>query len=268
MVNQDFHLDSVGMKVVTVSNIKGGSAKSTTAIHLSESLSRRGKTLVIDMDMQADLTDFFLPNLSPDSIEDKNIMTLLLGKSSVSEVIIPGKGIDIIPSTLTLSKLVRIASDSFFLSQQLKKALESVKSKYEYVVIDTPGSAKYELTSALYVAQLVLIPVTPSKWAIRAVNLLLDEIAQTESLFSAKKKSAFLPCLFGASKKHRDILERLKTIEEIPTLNEIPKSESIKTKTEKNEFLKKGSNPWHAFDILADEVIKLIDPESIFPFSG
>ncbi len=254
------------MKVITVSNIKGGSAKSTTAIHLAEALSRRGKTLVIDMDMQADLTDFFLPNESLDQLEIHNIMTLLLGRSKIEEVIIRKIPIDIIPATLSLSKLVRITQDTLFLSESLKRGLDSVKNQYAYVVIDTPGSAKFELTSALYSANLVLIPVTPSKWAIRAVNLLLDEVTETETLFTARKQTSFLPCLFGASKKHREILEKLKAIEEIPTLNEIPKSESIKTKTEKNEFLKKGTNTWHAFDQLADEVIRLVDPENRFPF--
>jgi chromosome partitioning protein len=71
------------MKVITVSNIKGGSAKSTTAIHLADALSRRGKTLVIDMDMQADLTDFFLPDVSLEMLEVHNIMTLLLGRSKI-----------------------------------------------------------------------------------------------------------------------------------------------------------------------------------------
>ncbi|MDZ4727147.1 MAG: ParA family protein [Leptospira sp.] len=254
------------MKIITVSNIKGGSAKSTTAIHLASALSRRGKTLVIDMDMQADLTDFFLPDSSLDRLEAHNIMTLLLGQSNIEQVIIEKPHMDIIPATLTLAKLVRIVQDPFFLSQQLKRGLEAVKNKYAYVVIDTPGSAKYELTSALSCANLVVIPVTPSKWAIRAVNLLLDEISSAETLFSAKKKTAFLPCLFGTSKKHREILDKLKAIEEIPTLNEIPKSESIKTKTEKHEFLKKDSIPWFAFDLLADEVIKMVDPENGFPF--
>jgi chromosome partitioning protein len=253
------------MKVITVSNIKGGSAKSTTAIHLAEALSRRGKTLVIDMDMQADLTDFFLPDLSLEQLETHNIMTLLLGRSKIEEAVIARDRIDIIPATLTLSKLIRHVKDPVFLSHQLKEGLDSLRHKYAYVVIDTPGSAKYELTSALYSANIVVIPVTPSKWAIRAVNLLLDEITDTENLFSAKKLTAFLPSLFGTSKKHRDILERLKSIEEIPTLNEIPKSESIKTKTEKHEFLKKESNPWHAFDLLADEVIRLVDPENQMP---
>jgi chromosome partitioning protein len=193
-------------------------------------------------------------------------MTLLLGKSKMDEVIIQKNPIDVIPATLSLAKLVRIVQDPLFLSQTLKQGLDSVRNTYAYVVIDTPGSAKYELTSALYCAQLVLIPVTPSKWAIRAVNLLLDEITDTETLFTARKQTSFLPCLFGASKKHREILERLKSIEEIPTLNEIPKSESIKTKTEKHEFLRKGTNTWHAFDQLADEVIRLVDPENKFPF--
>jgi len=206
------------MKVITVSNIKGGSAKSTTAIHLADALSRRGKTLVIDMDMQADLTDFFLPDVSLEMLEVHNIMTLLLGRSKIEDVILKRTPIDVIPATLSLAKLMRITQDAIFLSEGLKRALDTVKNIYQYVVIDTPGSAKYELTSALYSAHLVLIPVTPSKWAIRAVNLLLDEIGDTETLFTSKKRTAFLPSLFGISKKHREILERLKTIEEIPTL--------------------------------------------------
>ncbi|GBF49262.1 ParA-like protein [Leptospira ryugenii] len=255
------------MKVITVSNIKGGSAKSTTAIHLATALARRGKTLVIDLDMQADLTDFFLPDYPIERLENHNILSLLLGRSSIEDVIVRKTLVDVIPATLTLSKLVRVTEDPLFISQEFKKTLDKVRDQYSYVVIDTPGAAKYELTSALFVANLVVIPVTPSKWAIRAVNLLLDEISATENLFSAKKMTAFLPSLFGTSKKHREIIDRLKQIEEIPTLNEIPKSESIKTKTEKHEPLKKDSIPWFAFDRLADEVIKLIEPEFRFPFA-
>ncbi|MDF3818758.1 ParA family protein [Leptospira sp. 96542] len=252
------------MKVISVSNIKGGSGKSTTVAHLACALARRGKTLVIDFDMQGDVTDFSLPKLDIAEVEEKNILRVLLGESSIKNNIIKSEKYDIIPSTLSLSKLHKSGQDVSALSLQFRRALDEIKSEYKYVVMDTPGSAKHELTAAIYNSDLILIPVTPSKWTIRAVNLLLDEIAQTETIFSQKKKTAFVPSLFGTSKKHRDLLERLKQIEEIPTLGEIPKSESIKTKTEKQESLKKDSNPWHAFDRLADEVVRLVDPENNF----
>ncbi len=253
------------MKVVVMSNIKGGSGKSTTAVHVSEALARRGKTLVIDLDMQADVTDFFLPGVSLEELEKKNILLLLTGQKSIGDLIFHGKSVDIIPATLTLSRLQKLTEESYFFLNQLRKGLEQVSSTYEYVVIDTPGSSRLELNIALTVANLVTIPVTPSKWAIRAVNLLLDELAATETLFSGKKDAAFIPVLFGTSQKHRDLLERLKSIEEIKTLPEIPRSESIKTKTERHQFLKKDSNPWHSFDHLADAILLILDPPMSYP---
>ncbi|XDD41402.1 ParA family protein [Leptospira sp. WS60.C2] len=249
------------MKVISVSNIKGGSGKSTTAAHLACALARRGKTLVVDMDMQGDLTDFSLPDLDLNVLDETNVMSVLLGLKPISACIRKTKHFDVLPSTLSLAKLTKYNPDSASLCLQFKRSLEEIRREYQFVVIDTPGSAKHELTTAIYNSELILIPVTPSKWTIRAVNLLLDEISQTETIFSQKKKIAFVPSLFGPGKKHRDLLEKLKAIEEIPTLGEIPKSESIKVKTEKQEHLKKDTNAWHAFDRLADETIALVDPE-------
>ncbi|EOQ87997.1 CobQ/CobB/MinD/ParA nucleotide binding domain protein [Leptospira yanagawae serovar Saopaulo str. Sao Paulo = ATCC 700523] len=249
------------MKVISVSNIKGGSGKSTTAAHLACALARRGKTLVVDMDMQGDLTDFSMPDIDLNVLEEANVMSVLLGMKKITDCIRKTKQFDVLPSTLSLAKLTKYNPDSTSLCLQFKRALEEIRKDYQFVVIDTPGSAKHELTTAIYNSELILVPVTPSKWTIRAVNLLLDEIAQTETVFSQKKKIAFVPSWFGTSKKHRELLERLKAIEEIPTLGEIPKSESIKVKTEKQESLKKDTNAWYAFDRLADETIAIVDPE-------
>ncbi|MCT8332367.1 ParA family protein [Leptospira sp. 85282-16] len=250
------------MKVISVSNIKGGSGKSTTAAHLACALARRGKTLVVDMDMQGDLTDYCLPDLDLSQLEEASVMSVLLGMKKITDCIRETKQFDVLPSTLSLAKLTKYNPDSTSLCLQFKRALEEIRNKYKFVIIDTPGSAKHELTTAIYNSELILIPVTPSKWTIRAVNLLLDEISQTETIFSQKKKIAFVPSWFGPSKKHRELLDKLKQIEEIPCLAEIPKSETIKTKTEKQESLKKDSNAWHAFDLLADESIALVDPEN------
>lgn len=139
------------------------------------------------MDMQGDLTDFCLPDLDLAQLDESNVMSVLLGMKRITDCIRETKTFDM-PSTLSLAKLTKYNPDSTSLCLQFKRALEEVRNKYKFVVIDTPGSAKHELTTAIYNSELILIPVTPSKWTIRAVNLLLDEISQTETIFSQKKK--------------------------------------------------------------------------------
>jgi hypothetical protein len=63
--------------------------------------------------------------------------------------------------------------------------------------------------------------------------------------------------MFGKSNKHIDLLNRIRSLEDFKTLSPIPKSESIKTKSEKRAKLQLKSVPWEAFDQLANEVIAL-----------
>jgi chromosome partitioning protein len=244
------------MKVITVSNIKGGSAKSTTAIFLADALSRHGKTLVIDLDMQADLTDYFLPDSSPDELDRGNIYRLLIGETDFASSIHKSSFADIIPGTIDLIHLSLRVMQSYSILKRLQVLLQENKD-YDFVLIDTPGSAKSELVVSLVACDIILIPVTPSKWAIRAVNLLLDQITASREITNKNHKICFVPSMFGKSKKHQDLLTRLQSLEEFITLSQIPKSESIKTNSEKGKRLKAGSTAYEAFELLAQEVIKL-----------
>ncbi|WCL48138.1 ParA family protein [Leptospira sp. GIMC2001] len=242
------------MKVITVSNIKGGSAKTTTSIFLTEALSRRGKTLVIDLDMQADLTDYYLPESTPESLDKGNIFRLLIGESDFASCVHKGKFADVIPGTIDLANLTSRVMQSFSILKRLNTILKE-NPDYDYVVIDTPGSARSELTVSLVACDMILIPVTPSKWAIRAVNILLDEISNAREITNKEHKVCFAPSMFGTSQKHLDLLERIHSLEEFKTFSPIPKSEVIKTNSEKRKVLKAGSKGWEAYDRLAQEVI-------------
>ncbi len=243
------------MKVITVSNIKGGSAKSTTAIFLAEALSRRGKTLAIDLDMQADLTDYFLPESSPEEIDRGNVFRLLTSESDFARSVHKGKFCDIIPGTIDLVQLPVRVLQSYSILKRLDSLLKENRD-YEFVVIDTPGSARSELTISLIACDMILIPVTPSKWSIRAVNILLDEISKANEITDKRHTICFAPSMFGTSAKHLELLARLRSLEEFYTLSPIPRSESIKNAGEKRKTLKKDSVAWKAYDTLAREVIE------------
>lgn len=243
------------MKVITISNIKGGSAKSTTAIFLAEALSRRGKTLAIDLDMQSDLSDYFLPDATPEELDRGNIFKLLTSECDFATAVHKGSFADVIPGTIDLSQLSVRVMQSYSILKRLDHLLRENRD-YDYFVIDTPGSARSELTVSLVASDTILIPVIPSKWAIRAVNLLLDEITNSREITNKEYKMFFAPTMFGRSKKHQDLLERLRSLEEFITLPPIPKSESIKTTAEKGKKLRAGTAAWTAFDLLAEELTR------------
>lgn len=91
------------VKIVTINNVKGGVAKTTTATNLAAGLARRGKrVLLIDSDPQANASS----NLYPGQTADKTIKDLFQG-TPISEIISPSiePGLDIIPSCLAFSTI-------------------------------------------------------------------------------------------------------------------------------------------------------------------
>lgn len=241
------------MKTYAIANIKGGSAKSTTAVHLSDALSRFGKGLLIDMDPQADATDFLWPDASLEELNKGNTMSLLRGETTLDESLHPSLFVDLIPAIIDLADLSSLTMRQPAILSKLKKAL--AKTSYAWAVIDTPGAIGAELTASLIAADVILIPVTPSKWAVRAVMLLLREL---ENARDKKAPAYVIPVMFGKSERDLTILSML---EELPGIKKIlptiPKSSAIQNRTEANERLKETSTPGQSFADLAKVVNKL-----------
>ncbi len=240
--------------IFTLANIKGGSSKSTTAIHLADALSARGKVLIVDMDPQGSVTEFFFPGASAQELEKGNSFTLMQGASTLAESLHPGLFVDVVPSVLDLCTLGNLAArQPAKILKRLRAALEG--SGYAHVVIDTPGSLGAELTSSLVAADCVLIPVTPSVWTAKAVGLVLGEMQEAQELAGRKAKTAIVPTMFGKSKAHEEILSSLKGAS-MRILSHIPRSATIQKKTESGERIKAGSAR-QSFETLASEVTRL-----------
>lgn len=244
----------LSMKIITVANIKGGTSKSTTAIHLALALSRRGKTLAVDMDAQADLSDFFFAEEPVEFFDSGNSLTVLTAETTLEESVKGSHSVDVLPAIIELSDLGHLASKDFSIIPRLKNILQ--KTRYDYVVIDTPGSGSAENITSYLPAHVVLIPVTPSKWAVRTVAQVRKKIEEAERFDpTAKKKSIFiLPSQWGTSQKQSDLLEKLNGIKNLKILDPILKNDGIKDRTETGKPLQEGSAPWKSFEALADKL--------------
>lgn len=136
-------------KVITITNQKGGTGKTTTSLFLAYGLEDRGKhVLVIDLDQQADATFSLSQGRQYDG---KTSFELLTGETAAKDCLVPiNLLIDLIPATKQLAQLdVALAQNNMYRADLLKDAIKSIKSKYDYVLIDTPPALSILITNAL-----------------------------------------------------------------------------------------------------------------------
>ena len=139
------------MKKISIMNIKGGVAKTTSTANLGACLSQKGyKVLLIDLDPQSNLTKLFKTY----SMEDLQISNVLLDKSLDIHKVIKKtdfENIDIIPANINLIFTERNILVDNTRSQQnrLSKALSKVNEKYDYCLIDCPPSLNIITVNAL-----------------------------------------------------------------------------------------------------------------------
>lgn len=250
------------MQIVTLANLKGGVAKTTTAINLSLQLSsRKKKVLCMDLDLNNNLTDFFLRGVKEEELEERNIYHALIEQKEITACIYETQftGISILPATIGLGKITEeLGSDPRVFGSFAWKLR---KLDYDYVIIDTPVYLSLELRFALFVADMVLYPVRPSRWNFQGTKTLLGEI---ENIFEEyqeadgkekKAKTLLVPSIVGKSKKESERITILKKNYEVSN-TVVWKLSAIETATELGKALKENTKGYELFEELTNEVLK------------
>lgn len=165
---------SVVSRVIAVANQKGGVGKTTTTVNLSACLAELGmKVLLIDIDPQGNATS----GLGIDRKRVKgSTYDVLLDEISPMEAMIETRvrGLSVVPATIDLAgaeiELVpRISRES-----RLKKALEPVRDRFDFVLMDCPPSLGLLTINALTAADSILIPIQCEYYALEGLTQLMD----------------------------------------------------------------------------------------------
>ncbi|GAB3949270.1 ParA family protein [Kribbella albertanoniae] len=220
------HNGRVPPRTLAVANQKGGVAKTTTVATLGAALSELGqRVLLVDLDPQACLT--FSIGIDPEDL-DKSMHHVLLGGVQARDVLIEfDEGPDLLPATIELAtaevQLAREAGPE----QVLRTALRSVRSSYDWIIVDCPPTLGLLTVNGLSAATDVLIPLQCETLAHRGVGQLLDTVHDVQQLTNpGLRVLGVLPTLYDGRTTHaRAVLE---TIAETYSLNvlapAIPKS--------------------------------------------
>lgn len=163
-------------KIIAIANQKGGVGKTTTAINLSASLAATEyPTLVVDMDPQANCTSGL--GFESRRVND-SAYEILIGQTSVEDAVLPTSlpNLDIIPSDINLVGAEIEMVEVLARERILARALDKIRSKYDFIVIDCPPSLGLLTLNSLTAADSVLIPVQAEYFALEGLGQLLNTI--------------------------------------------------------------------------------------------
>jgi chromosome partitioning protein len=202
------------MRIIASANQKGGCGKTTTAINLSSSLSLRGKrVLLIDFDPQAHATIGL--NVNPSDLE-KTIYDVITPKKNwlwgIEDILLPVKdNFDLAPSSLILSAFEQELSGLERRESRLFYAIQPLKEKYDFIVIDCPPSIGHLSFNALRACDEVIIPIDMSLFSLRGVTKLIEMIALIKDKVGHDVKSRALITMYDRRTRYsRVVLEKVK----------------------------------------------------------
>lgn len=163
--------------VIAIANQKGGVGKTTTAINLGASLAVAEKrTLILDIDPQGNASSGL-------GVEDRasrpNIYKVLIGQAALADAIVERVHfpyLDIVPSTRDLVGAEIELVSAFSRETILRQAIETIRDRYDFILVDCPPSLGLLTVNTLTAADSVLIPIQCEFYALEGLSQLLNTV--------------------------------------------------------------------------------------------
>ncbi|WP_205753007.1 ParA family protein [Cupriavidus oxalaticus] len=197
-------------KIIITSQLKGGSAKTTTTMCLAQGLSLRGrKVLVVDLDPQASLSELCGLYAEKEVFADDSVLPFIYNQNVEGglEAKVQSTywdGLDVIPAHTELVgaeyhlPAMQMKVPGFKFWQVLRDGLQPLRKKYDYIILDTSPSLSYLNLNALMAADAMVMPMVPENldfFSSLSFWRLFSDVAKSFMRFEADKKYDFVSVL-------------------------------------------------------------------------
>lgn len=163
-------------KVLAITNQKGGVGKTTTAVNLGAYLAVLGKkVLVLDNDPQGNATSGL--GLRKSEI-NKCIYDVLISEIPIEEVILSTQvpNLEAVPATIRLAGAEAELVGMMARDQRLRRSIEPVRNRFDYILIDCPPSLGNLTLNALAAADAVIVPIQCEYYALEGLSQLMKTL--------------------------------------------------------------------------------------------
>lgn len=163
--------------ILCTASQKGGTGKTTSTMNVTALLAKEGyRTLLVDLDPQGACAISI--GIDPDELEH-TVYDVLVNELPVADAIHNTPfGFDLLPANIDLAEAELALAGRPLREYALRRALQTVRDRYDYIVIDTPPTLGLLTINAFATADQVLVPVSTQLLSLRGLATLFDTITR------------------------------------------------------------------------------------------
>ena len=171
-------------KILAFANQKGGVGKTTSAVNIAASLGALGKkTLLVDSDPQGNATS----GCGVEKRSGKSTYDLIMEENPYECIAkTEFENLEVIPAQISLAGAEIELVDAADRQYRLKKALDTLRGDYDYILIDCPPALGLLTINALSAADGVIVPMQCEYFALEGLSQLMYTISQIKRLYNAR----------------------------------------------------------------------------------